>query len=159
VGVPLAIALIISLIGFGGYYGLVRSSESATGTAIAQVLHVALTLEVTGTRAPSTTTATPTPDDTSTRAPSPSATLAPTLAPTAASGEVAQLYSGPTALGPITDGSRQLISVPAGETRFLAVTYLRNHADAGSVTTDGHVFLGGGSQAQLDLVNDRRFLV
>ena len=155
VGVPLAIALILSLVALGGYYSLVHSGESATGTAVAQVLNVALTLEVTGTPVPSTATLAPT--ATGTSSPPPSATIAaPTLAPTAASGEVAQLFSGPTALGPLSYDSRQLISVPAGESRYLAVTYLRNHASA-NVTTDGHVFLASGSQALLGLVNDRQF--
>lgn len=156
VGIPLAIALILSLAALGGYYSLVRSGESATGTAVAQVLNVALTLAVTGTAPPSTATLAP--STTATPVPSASATTAaPTLAPTAASGEVAELFSGPTALGPLAYDSRHLISVPTGESRYLAVTYLRSHAAAGSVTTDGHVFLGSGSQAVLGLVSDRQF--
>jgi hypothetical protein len=158
VGIPLAIALLISLAALGAYYGLVRSNESATGTAVAQVLSAALTRDVTATAPPSTPTLAPT--GTSTSPPPPTATLRPTIAavaPTAVSGEVAELFTGPTSLGPITEGSRQLISVPTGESRYLAVTYLRNHAAGGSVTTDGHVFLGSGSQVQLGLVNDREF--
>ena len=155
VGVPLLLALLVSLVAFGAYYGLVRSEASSTGTAIAQVLSAALTLQVTSTAAPPTST--PQPTDTST--PAPSATLAstPTLAPVTANGEVAQLFNGPTSLGPIAGGSRQLISVPDGESRYVAVTYLRGHPGSGSITTDGHIYLGGGSSAQLGLVNESQF--
>ena len=154
VGVPLALALIVSLVALGGYYGIVRSGESATGTSIAQVLNSARTLAATGTDVPPT--ATPRPTATPTQVP-PSATAVPTLAPTAASGEVAELFNGQTALGAIADDSRQLITVPAGESRYVTVTYLRNHA--GGVTTDGHVYLGAGSRVQMGLVNDAQFQI
>jgi serine/threonine protein phosphatase PrpC len=153
VGVPLALALIATLIAFGGYFALVRSGAAATATAIAQLLSLART-PVLITQVPSS--ATPAPASTSTPPP-PSATSDPTLAATAASGEVAQLYNGQTALGAIADTSRQLISVPPGESRYAAVTYLRNHAAGSPVTTDGHVYLGAGSRAQFGLVNDQEF--
>src|SRR5579859_2683854 len=157
VGVPLALALIISLVAFGGYYGYVRSGAASTGTAIAQVLNGALTREVTSTEVPTT----PTPEPSSTSAPRPSATSAPTLAPTlapiASSSEVAELFNGSTSLGPIAGDRRQLITVPAGESRYVAVTYLRYQPGGSSVTTDGHIYLGSGSRAQIGLVNDARF--
>jgi serine/threonine protein phosphatase PrpC len=154
VGVPLALALIASLAAFGGYYALVRSGAAATGTSIAQLLSLARTQSVTRTEPPSTST--PAPTGTSTVAP-PTPTLTPTPPPTAAGAEVAQLFSGQTGLGSIADDSRQLISVPAGESRYLAVTYLRNHAAGGAVITDGHVYLGAGSRAQLGPVNEKQF--
>jgi len=154
VGLPLALILIISLAAFGAYYGIVRSGEAATGTSIAQVLNAALTPDATRTDVPPTTT--PVPAASGTEAP-PTATVVPTLVPTAASGEVAELFNGQTSLGPIADDSRQLITVPAGESRYVSVTYLRNHL--GGVTTDGHVYLGGGSRAAMGLVNDTQFQI
>ena len=106
--------------------------------------------------------ATPTlaPSSTATPLP-PSATAAPSLAPTLAAstagGEVAELFNGATALGAHRGRRRQLISVPAGESRYLAVTYLRHQPGGSSVTTDGHVYLGGGSRAQIGLVNETEF--
>jgi serine/threonine protein phosphatase PrpC len=157
VGLPLLLALVISLAAFGAYFGIVRSGAAATGTAIAQVLNAARTQSVTRTLAPPTDTSTPvSPTETSTPVP-PSATADPTQAPTSASGAVAEVFSGQTSLGPIADGSRQLIGVPTGESRYVAVTYLRNRLGSDSVTTDGHVYLGGGSRVQMGLVNEQQF--
>jgi PPM family protein phosphatase len=158
VGIPLALALIVSLVAFGGYYGYVRSGASATGTAIAQVLNAALTRPAAASAPPLT----PTLAASSTHTPPPpSATAAPTLPPTllpdASSSEVAELFNGSTSLGPIAGDSRQLISVPAGESRYVAVTYLRYQPGGSGVSTDGHIYLGGGSRAQLGLVNKSQF--
>jgi serine/threonine protein phosphatase PrpC len=157
VGVPLALLLIISLVAFGAYYTYNHAGESATGTAMAQVLAAALTRPAVTAAASVPASATAEASETNTR-PAPSATTAPpTLAPLASSSEVAELFNGETSLGPINSSSRQLISVPDGESRYLTVNYLRNQPGGSSVSTDGHVYLGGGSTAQLGLVNDTQF--
>lgn len=154
VGVPLALLLVASLIGFGIYYTLAQSESAATGTAIAQLLSLARTAPAaTPTHVPSTPT--PMPTSTNTDVP-PTATPQPSLAPAVSSSDVAQLFNGPTSMGAIVAGQRQLISVPLTETRDLALTFLRNRS-AGTVNTDGHVYLAGGTRAQLGLVNDDQF--
>src|SRR5205085_8155456 len=78
-------------------------------------------------------TASPAPSGT----PQPSATSAPTeppVQPTAVTGEVAQLYNGDSVLSALSDESRELIQVPADQTRFLAITYLRNQPTFPAVT-------------------------
>src|SRR5579859_7626822 len=154
VGVPLALLLVASLVAFGAYYTLARSDSAATGTAVAMVLSAARTQPATATDAPSTATLPPTPSQT---AVPPTATPQPTLAPVVVTNndEVAQLFDGLTSLGSINAGSRQLITVPTTGTRYLALTFLRNQAGS-TVTSDGHVYLGGGSRAQIGLVNDQQ---
>ncbi len=155
VGLPRALLLVASLIAFGAYYAVVHSDAAATGTSVALVLNAARTQPVAVITALSTPTRLPT--GTSTDVPATAtATPQPTQALAAVNNGVAQLFSGQTALGTVTVGSRQLITVPVAETRFLAVTYLRNRS-GGVVTTDAHVYLGGGSRAQLGLVNDEQF--
>ena len=155
VGVPLGLALIVSLVLFGVYYTVVNSGSAATGTAIALVLS-AVRVAATGTDVPHTST--PSPTGTSTPLPA-SATPIPTLAPSPASGDVAQVYNGQTPVSSIADGSRQLIIVPAGESRNVVVTYLRDHPGSAPVRADAHVYLGSASKAQFGLVTAKEFQV
>jgi hypothetical protein len=72
---------------------------------------------------------------------------------------VAQIFNGENPLGAISDDSRQLIEVPADETRYVSITYLRNQPTFPAVTSDGQIFLGGGSQVQIGLVTPNEFQV
>ena len=153
VGVPLGLALIVTLIGFGWFYTVVRQEAGATSTQLAQVALAALG----DSQTVSAHTATPKPTDT----PQPSVTPAPSTPlppqPTIGSGEVAQLYDGETSLGLIQDDSTELIRVPPGESRYLAVTFLRGEPTGPVADRDGQVFLAGGSQVQLGLVTNKVF--
>src|SRR5262249_39322168 len=69
--------------------------------------------------------------------------------------EVGELFSGPTSLGTLDGDKPRLLNVPDGERWLVNVTYLRNHVP--DTTSDAHLYLGAGSQAELGLVTEQEF--
>jgi serine/threonine protein phosphatase PrpC len=138
VGVPLCALLALALTALGG--GVVFFQQTLAGTATQLAQATAIALAKTETVAAYTPTPTIPPTPTNTPTPVPSAV--PTLAP----GEIAKLYNGATFLDVLFD-DKQLIAVPAGQTRFIAV----NHRGLGA---NGNLYLSGGAQLQLDVVID-----
>ncbi len=148
VAVPLGLALLVVMVAFGAFFVSTGKRNAATAT------HLALATQSAAAQTAIVAAYTPTPTPSPTITPTP--TPRPTAVPTAAAGEVAKVFSGDEFQNVVTDDPAGLISVPAGETRYIAVTYLRY---ASNVAEDANLYLAQNSQLQFDVVTTNQIQV
>lgn len=138
VAIPMGFLLIVAVAVLYFGYSFFQESIDSTATKLAEA--TALALGQTRTVVAFTST------------PIPTETPAPTSVPTAVSGELAKIFQGDSQLDIVTDEQRKLITVPKGEKRYVAVTYLRYNSPGASITADGSIYLGENTQLQFDVV-------
>jgi serine/threonine protein phosphatase PrpC len=152
VAVALALLLVATVaLGAWAWIGRQSAQENLAGTAtrLAQATQVAAAQSATVAAYTATPSATPTTP--------PTATPVPTDVPAAVPGEIARLFNADTFISAITDSGRELVTVPAGETRYVAMTYLRYHSPDPSAAQDGNVYLQENTRLQFGLVTEKLF--